>query len=226
MKYQKIIKGEFVVRVNRFTAKVKIETAEVLCHVKNTGRLRELLVEGTEVYLEKADNPTRKTAYSLIAVKKDGFLVNIDSQAPNKMVREWLEEHKTENKMLYLKPECTFGNSRFDFYMETEQKKEWIEVKGVTLVENEIAMFPDAPTQRGMKHIEELIRAVQEGYSAKIIFVIQRKGVKAFSPNKVMHPDFAEALRKAAEVGVEILAYDSIVTENSVIIDGDVEVLL
>lgn len=224
MKYNNIVEGRFIERINRFIAKVEVEKKEVLCHVKNTGRCRELFVTGVKVYLEKNTNPKRKTAYSLISVEKDGALVNVDSQAPNKMVKEWLE--KTESGIVTLKPETVFGDSRFDFYLETDKKKEWIEVKGVTLVEDGIALFPDAPTERGVKHIEELCRAVEEGYQARLIFVIQRKDAQLFKPHRERHPAFAEALAKAAEKGVTIAAYDSIITETEAYVREKVEVSL
>jgi sugar fermentation stimulation protein A len=226
LEYREIIKGKFIKRVNRFIARVEAEGEEVLCHVKNAGRMRELFVEGVPVYLEKSDNPNRKTAYSLVGVKKDGFLVNVDSQAPNKMVQEWLLKTDKEKKILCLKPEAAFGNSRFDFYLETTEKKEWIEVKGVTLVEEGIALFPDAPTERGVKHIKELSRAVEEGYLAALIFVIQRKGVRWFQPNVRTHPEFAQALKEARKKGVSLLCYDSIVTECGAVIDERIKIRL
>lgn len=224
MKYNNIVEGRFIERINRFIAKVEVEKKEVLCHVKNTGRCRELFVTGVKVYLEKNTNPKRKTAYSLISVEKDRALVNVDSQAPNKMVKEWLE--KTEHGIVTLKPETVFGDSRFDFYLETDKKKEWIEVKGVTLVEDGIALFPDAPTERGVKHIEELCRAVEEGYQARLIFVIQRKDAQLFKPHRERHSAFAEALAKAAEKGVTIAAYDSIITETEAYVREKIEVSL
>lgn len=222
MKYQNIIEGRFVERVNRFIARVEVENEEVLCHVKNTGRCRELFVKGTRVCLEKNDNPKRKTVYSLISVEKDGALVNVDSQAPNKMVKEWLE--KTEAGIITLRPETVFGNSRFDFYLETAEKREWIEVKGVTLVEDGVARFPDAPTERGIKHMEELCQAVEEGYQARLIFVIQRKDAVLFEANRERHPAFAEVLARAVEKGVHISAYDSIITEDEAFICEKVKI--
>lgn len=226
MKYQGVVEGRFIERLNRFIARVETDSEEVLCHVKNTGRCRELFTKGAKIYLEKNNSAKRKTAYSLIGVEKDGFLVNVDSQAPNRMVKEWLEQGKNGKEILKLKPECCFGNSRLDFYIERPQEKEWIEVKGVTLTENGVAMFPDAPTERGIKHIEELCRAVEEGYRASLLFIIQRKGVRWFQPNKRTHLEFAQALEKAHKKGVSILAYDSIVTENSAVIDKRIEIRL
>lgn len=224
VKYGTMIEGKFIRRINRFTAVIEMEGKETLCHVKNTGRCKELFVEGVKVYLEKSDNPDRKTAYSLIAVEKEGILVNVDSQVPNKVVKEWLEQE--EKQLVSLKPEKVFGNSRFDFYMERGSEKIWIEVKGVTLVKDGIAMFPDAPTERGIKHIEELCRAVEEGYEAWLIFIIQRKKVAAFRPNEENHLEFAQALRKAEKRGVRLLAFDSIVTKNAIKIDQPVRIEL
>ncbi|MFW5676396.1 MAG: DNA/RNA nuclease SfsA [Acetivibrio ethanolgignens] len=226
MKYKEIVEGKFIKRRNRFIAEVDVSDEVVLCHVKNTGRLKELFVTGVCVYLERNENPKRKTAYSLIGVEKDGITVNVDSQAPNKMVKEWLEETQPEGKITVLKPECVFDNSRFDFYMETEQKAFWIEVKGVTLVEGKTALFPDAPTERGIKHIAELCEAARQGYQAMLIFVIQRKGVEEFRPNERTQPAFAKALREAEQAGVKILTYDSIITEDSAVIDKAIEVKL
>lgn len=226
MEYKEIRKGKFIKRHNRFIAEVEVSGEIVLCHVKNTGRLRELFTAGALVYLEGSENPKRKTAYSLIGVEKDGIIVNVDSQAPNKMVKEWLEENQPEGKITILKPECVFGNSRFDFYMETEEKAFWIEVKGVTLVEGKTALFPDAPTERGIKHIIELCKAIEQGYQAMLIFVIQRKGVEEFCPNSRTQPAFARALWEAEQAGVKILAYDSIITESSAVIDEAVRVKL
>lgn len=226
MEYKEIVKGIFIKRRNRFIAEIQISNEVVLCHVKNTGRLKELFITGAYVYLERNENPNRKTAYSLVGVEKDGITVNVDSQAPNKMVKEWLEENQPEGKIVVLKPECAYGNSRFDFYMETEQNTFWIEVKGVTLVDDKTALFPDAPTERGIKHITELCKAAKEGYQAILFFVIQRKGVEEFRPNEKTQPAFAKALREAEQTGVKIFAYDSIVTENSAIIDREVKVNL
>lgn len=226
MKYGEIIKGNFLKRKNRFIAEVRISEDVVLCHVKNTGRLKELLVTGACVYLEKSSNPKRKTGYSLIGVEKDGILVNVDSQAPNKMVKEWLEEKQPEGKITMLKAERVFGKSRFDFCMKTEKKTFWIEVKGVTLAEGKTALFPDAPTERGVKHIRELCEAVKQGDQAILIFVIQRKGIERFRPNEKAQPAFARALEEAKAVGVRIAAYDSIITENSAFLDEKIKVEL
>lgn len=225
MKYKSIVTGKFKSRPNRFIAMVEIEGTIEKCHVKNTGRCRELLLPDAEVYLEKSGNPDRKTGYDLIGVKKGEVLVNMDSQAPNKAVKEWLEEEAFFKHVTYLKPECKYGNSRIDFYLETEEgRKIFIEVKGVTLEEEGVARFPDAPTERGIKHIQELQQAVQEGYEAYILFVIQMKGVARFEPNDRTHKAFGDALRKAAEQGVGILAYDCLITADSMRLDKPVRV--
>lgn len=203
MRYQNICKGRFLRRPNRFIAIVEIEGKEITCHVKNTGRCRELLVEGATVFLEDCgDNPNRKTRYDLIAVYKDDMLVNIDSQAPNKVVGEYLPILFSD--IIKARPETKYQNSRFDFYVETEQKKIFLEVKGVTLEENGIARFPDAPTERGIKHMQELIACMEEGYDAYIIFVIQMERMTLFEPNVATHPAFGKVLKEAEDAGVHI----------------------
>lgn len=230
MKYKKIISGEFVSRPNRFIAYVNIQGQLEVCHVKNTARCRELLQPGSIVYLEESDNPGRKTKYDLVAVEKGNTLVNIDSNAPNKVVQEWLA---TDNcpilqgaESCFVKPECKYGNSRIDFYVEADHRKIFIEVKGVTLEENGVVRFPDAPSDRAVKHVEELAAAVEKGYEAYVMFVIQMKGVKYFTPNEDSHLQFCNALREAAVKGVQILAYDCLVTEDSLLLDEPVEVRL
>lgn len=227
MKYENIVTGKFKSRPNRFIAMVEIEGQIEKCHVKNTGRCAELLLPEAEVYLEKSNNPNRKTAYDLIGVKKGKNLINMDSQAPNRAVKEWLEEEAYFKQVTYLKPECKYGNSRMDFYFEIEKRRKiFMEVKGVTLEENGIARFPDAPTERGIKHIKELQQAVAEGYEAYILFVIQMKEILHFEPNDKTHKAFGDALREAAEHGVKILAYDCVVTEDSICLDEAVTVCL
>lgn len=230
MKYKKIISGEFVSRPNRFIAHVNIQGQLEVCHVKNTARCRELLQPGSIVYLEESDNPGRKTKYDLVAVEKGNTLVNIDSNAPNKVVGEWLA---TDNcpilqgaESRFVKPECKYGNSRIDFYVEAGHRKIFIEVKGVTLEENGVVRFPDAPSDRAVKHVEELAAAVEKGYEAYVMFVIQMKGVRYFTPNEDTHLQFCNALREAAVKGVQILAYDCLVTEDSLLLDEPVEVRL
>ncbi len=210
MEYGKVIEARFLRRVNRFTAFVELNGQEEMVHVKNTGRCKELLIEGARVFLEEADKEERKTKYSLIAVYKENMLVNMDSQAPNQMAAEAMAEGKIEEigEVDFLKREVKYGNSRFDLYYQKDAKKGFVEVKGVTLEEDDIAMFPDAPTERGTKHLRELIKAKEEGYEAAVLFVIQMKGLREFRPNEARDRKFTEALRDAAEVGVKILAYD------------------
>lgn len=226
MKYQNIESAIFLERPNRFVAYVELGGEREKCHVKNTGRCRELLVPGAEVYLQRAEKPNRKTSYDLIGVKKGKRIVNMDSQIPNYAVREWLEKGGLFETITQLRPETKYGNSRFDFYLEAEGKRIFMEVKGVTLEEEGIARFPDAPTERGVKHIHELMECKKDGCEAYIFFVIQMKGIKSFEPNDRTHPAFGEALRQAAAAGVHILAYDCQVTEDSIEIDQKIQVRL
>lgn len=228
MKYRKIAHGRLERRVNRFIAEVFINGEKEQVHIKNTGRLKELLQPDAEVLLEQSDNPNRKTKFSLIAVAKNDSWVNIDSQAPNQVVFEALKEGKIQefDSLQSLKREVTYKDSRFDFYVEQHDKKGFIEVKGVTLEENGVALFPDAPTARGTKHLLELIKAIDEGYTGTILFVVQMKGCRAFAPHREMDPAFAQALRQAAQHGVQILAYDAIVKEDELILDQPIPVSL
>lgn len=229
MKYRKIKKGKFIERPNRFIAYVNVEGEEnnpQIVHVKNTGRCKELLVDNATVFLEESDNPNRKTKYDLVKVIKNGILINMDSQAPNKVVNEWLLNNGLFKNTELVKPEKTFEKSRFDFYVEGDGKKAWIEVKGVTLEKDGVAMFPDAPSDRAVKHIKHLIKAKKMGYDAYIIFVIQMKGIKYFTPNRETHAEFCDALVKAKESGVNILAYDCIVTRDELKIDQPVKIKL
>lgn len=224
MKYGKIKRGEFIARPNRFIAKCIIDGEEYTCHVKNTGRCRELLKEGASVILEDCrDNTSRKTPFDLVAVYKGDMLVNMDSQAPNKAAAELLRGLYPEGKVT---AEKTYGASRIDFYVENGEEKLFVEVKGVTLEENGVVRFPDAPTERGAKHLRELISAVEEGYSAAVLFIIQMKGVRYFEPNEKTDPVFARALREAAGHGVKVLAYDCIVDECGMVADSPVDVRL
>jgi len=201
-------------RPNRFIAYVDIDGKREVVHVKNTGRCRELLVPGATVYLEKSSVLNRKTAYDLVAVEKEAEekrLINMDSQAPNKVLEEWLWKETLFQDLVFVRPETKYRNSRFDFYVEyggKEKKKAFIEVKGVTLEQEGVALFPDAPSQRAVKHVEELIEAKKEGYEAYIVLVIQMNRIKFFLPNRETHPEFADALEKAIEAGVQVLAYD------------------
>lgn len=224
MKYENTVKGKFIDRPNRFIANVEINGKTEVCHVKNTGRCKELLIKGATVYLQQSDNPERKTKFDLIAVEKGNLLINMDSSAPNKAAREYLK--KIFGNKAIIKPEKTYGASRIDFYVETETEKRFVEVKGVTLEQNGSAFFPDAPTERGIKHINELCNAVKEGYKACILFIIQMKGIKDFAPNDVTHPAFGEALRNAAKNGVEVKAVDCVVTPDSMTADCEVRVKL
>ncbi len=205
MRYQNITKAIFKNRPNRFIAVCEIDGMDEVCHVKNTGRCRELLLPGVTVFLEKSSNPNRKTKYDLVAVYKGDTLFNIDSQAPNKVFGEWLSIGGLFKDLTLIKLECQFGNSRFDFYVEYGDEKAFIEVKGVTLEENGALLFPDAPTERGVKHLEELCMAVEVGFEAYVAFVIQTEKADYFAPNERTHPEFANALRRAVEQGVKIL---------------------
>ncbi len=224
MTYNVIAKGRFIDRPNRFIANVEINGKTEVCHVKNTGRCKELLEKGATVYLSVSDNPKRKTKFDLVAVKKGDLLINMDSSAPNKAVGEYLRKIFGENA--FIKPENVYGQSRIDFYAEAKDQKWLIEVKGVTLEEKGRALFPDAPTERGVKHIYELCRAVKEGYKACILFVIQMKGIKDFAPNDKTHKAFGEALRYADKHGVKIKAIDCVVTPQGMVLDSEVKVKL
>jgi len=204
MRYGNITKAKFIRRPNRFIAEVELDGKTEIVHVKNTGRCKELLIPGAEVWLTAPGTPDRKTKYDLVAARKNtGVLFNIDSQAPNKVMKEWLEKRE------YCKiiPEYTFGDSRIDFYMERDMDQYLMEVKGCTLEVDGIGYFPDAPTERGVKHIRELIRAKEKGYHAALAFVIQMDGVTEVRPHIKMHPEFGEAMDEAAEAGVEILFF-------------------
>ena len=226
MHYSNIQRATFLRRSNRFIAHIEVDGREEVCHVKNTGRCRELLTDRATIYVEHHDNTKRKTKYSLIAVEKGDLLINMDSQAPNKVVGEWLLAKEPFGKVKLLKPECTYGSSRFDFYLETEAEKIFIEVKGVTLEEDGIVRFPDAPTERGIKHLEELRACVEAGYKAVVIFVVQMEGMQHFEPNDKTHPQFGEALRQVRKAGGEVLAYECKVTPSSLKITKSIPVML
>lgn len=223
MKYERVVKGVFKSRPNRFIANVEIDGVAEVVHVKNTGRCRELLTENAIVFCEESSNPNRKTRYDLIAVYKGDMLINMDSQAPNKVFMEYLERGKCLGKLDYIKREYTYGNSRIDFYCEKGEDKYLIEVKGVTLENNGIVAFPDAPTLRGVKHIEELIKATQEGYNTVVAFVVQMEDVKYFVPNDETHIEFGNALRKAEKAGVKILCLNCSVEYNALNILGKID---
>ena len=226
MKYNRIIKGRFLARPNRFIAHVEINGCEEIVHVKNTGRCAELFCKGSEVFVQESDNPQRKTRWDLIGVVKDGKMVNVDSQIPNRVVQEWIEQGHLFENVRMVRPETTYGNSRFDLYVEYDNKKAFVEVKGVTLEEDGVVRFPDAPSERAVKHVEELIHAVQEGYEAYVFFVIQMRNVRYFTPNRDTHPAFADALARAKNAGVQILAYDCRVGYDSIEIAEEVPVVL
>ena len=228
MEYGKMVGARFLRRVNRFTAFVELNGREEIVHVKNTGRCKELLLEGARAFLEEADKEGRKTKYSLIAVYKGDTLVNMDSQAPNQMAAEALAEGKIIEigEVDFLKREVKYENSRFDLFYQKGNKKGFIEVKGVTLEEDGVAKFPDAPTERGAKHLRELIKAKEEGYEAAVLFVIQMKGVQEFRPNEERDKNFTEALREAEKAGVQILAYDCGVQVGQVWIENQIPVVL
>lgn len=226
MEYERIVKGRFLKRPNRFLAYVDIFGQRETVHVKNTGRCAELLVPGAEVYVQRSENPDRKTAWDLIAVEKEGRMINMDSQVTNKVVREWIEAGNLFSKPSLIKEEQTYRNSRFDLYVETESTKAFIEVKGVTLEENGAVRFPDAPTERGVKHLEELCRAVADGYEAYLFFVVQMKDVRYFTPNRETHPEFGEALDRARKAGVRIAAFDCEVEPDTICIRKEVPVVL
>lgn len=224
MRYKNIKTGIFKERPNRFIAMVEIDGVVEVCHVKNTGRCKELLMPDVTVYVEESDNPNRKTKYSLIGVQKGERLINMDSQAPNQVVYEWLKGGGLFSDIVTLKKEKTYGSSRFDLYVERSNSKAFIEVKGVTLEDNGVVRFPDAPTVRGVKHIHELIECKKDGYEAYIIFVIQMKGVAYFEPNDTTHREFGIALQEAKRQGVSILAYDCEITPDEITLQEEVEI--
>lgn len=224
MHYSNIIKGNFIARPNRFIANVLVNGKEVVCHVKNTGRCKELLTPYAQVYVQHHNNLNRKTQYSLIAVQKGNRLINIDSQAPNAVVKEWLQAGNLISEVTQIKAEQRFGESRFDFYVEGIKKSSYIEVKGVTLEEDGVVLFPDAPTERGVKHIQELCKCIDAGFDAYVIFVVQMDKVNYFTPNMKTHPAFGTALKQAQEYGVHILALDCNVTPDSLTIQSEIPI--
>ena len=227
MRYKDIISGRFVSRPNRFIAYVDINGERELVHVKNTGRCKEILQPGAKVYLSVAQNPERRTKYDLIAVEKQTqggtFLINMDSQVVNDVAAEFLRARYPQG---IVKREVTYGNSRFDFYVECENMRAFVEAKGVTLENGGVVAFPDAPTERGVKHLKELIYAKSQGYDAFVLLIIQMKDVKYFTPNDQTHREFGDTLREAKEKGVGILALSCLVTPDTIITDKEVEVRL
>lgn len=231
MQYASVIRGQFCSRPNRFLAVVRIGGQEEIVHVKNTGRCRELLIPECTVYLSRSDNPNRKTKYDLIAVEKQRegkppLLINLDSQIPNVAAAEWLETGSLFSANAVFRREVTHGSSRFDFSIMDGNIQSFLEVKGVTLEQDGIALFPDAPTLRGVKHLQELTACQQAEIPAYLLLVIQMKEIRAFRPNDAMHPQFGEALRQAAAAGVTLLARDCIVTPDSITIDAPVPIQL
>ena len=234
MRYKKILPGIFQARPNRFIAHVEIEGRLEVCHVKNTGRFRELLIPGVMVWLEESANPARKTRYDLIAVEKvrtDGpLLINMDSQAPNRVFREWAAAGGLGFSPPLLRPETTYRNSRFDYYWEFSKegalRRGFWEVKGVTLEEDRVARFPDAPTLRGVKHLEGLALARQAGYEAGVCFIVQMEGMDYVEPNDATHPEFGSALRRAAGAGVEVLALECRAQPGSLVVTRSIPVKL
>ena len=226
MRYPKEVRGIFLERPNRFIARVALQGREERVHVKNTGRCRELLVPGAQVSLVPSENPARKTAYDLTAVWKGDMLVNIDAQAPNRLVEEYLPRSGLFSQPIRIRPEYTHGDSRFDFLVEEGERRHLMEVKGVTLEQDGHARFPDAPTLRGVKHIRGLADAREEGFESWLVFVVQMEGMRSVAPNDETHPAFAQALRRAAAEGVHVLALGCHVEPLEVEITHEVPVLL
>ncbi len=226
MKYERISKGTFLERPNRFIAYAELDGKTEVIHVKNTGRCAELLIPGASIYVQESDNPARKTKWDLIGVEKGSRMINMDSQVPNLVVKEWIESGHLTSDIRMVRPETAYGNSRFDLYVETGSSRIFIEVKGVTLEEEGVVRFPDAPRNRAVKHLQELEKAVREGYEAYVFFVIQMKGVRYFTPNMDTHPAFCEALKSAKAAGVNILAYDCRVSGDQIEIADPVPVVL
>lgn len=230
MKYSNVKKAKFISRPNRFIAYCEVDGKRETVHVKNTGRCRELLLEGSAVYLSVSDDIRRKTKYDLISVEKATeqgvLLINMDSQAPNAAAHEWIKSCGLFEEGAKICREVTYGKSRFDLYVEQGDRRAFIEVKGVTLESDGVASFPDAPTERGVKHVCELARAIGEGYEAYILFVVQMKGIHSFTPNDDTHKAFGDALRAAKKAGVKILAYDCLVTPDEMVIDAPVNIEL
>lgn len=224
MVYKNVEKAVFLSRPNRFIAEIQVRGKKEICHVKNTGRCKELLIPGTKIIIQKSNNIQRKTRYDLIGVYKNDILFNIDSIAPNKVFGENIE--KLFPDTTYIKSEVTHLNSRFDFCFEHNNKKAYAEVKGVTLEKNGVALFPDAPTERGIKHLNELSECVKEGFEAYAVFILAFKGAVHFSPNTDTHPEFALALTNAQKHGVKILCFDCNVSENSINLDKPVKIVI
>lgn len=224
MKYSNIVEARFIDRPNRFIANILVNGEKAVCHVKNTGRCRELLTENAVIFVQHCDSPGRKTAYDLIAVQKGDRLINMDSSAPNRVFGEYLAGGGLGFVPGLIKAESTHGDSRFDFYFENGEKAGYAEVKGVTLEDNGIVRFPDAPTQRGLKHLRGLMNCVKEGYDAYAVFIIQMENVLYFQPNYETHPEFGELLREAQKAGVKLIAVDCRVSPDSLTAGKAVEI--
>lgn len=225
MIYENILPARFVSRPNRFIAHILVDGTPQIAHVKNTGRCRELLIPGAEIFVQHCPAASRKTAYDLITVRKGGRLVNMDSTAPNRLFAEWARAGGVPDLTL-LRPEVRRGSSRFDFYLEAAGRPTFVEVKGVTLEEDGIVRFPDAPTERGVRHLRELADCVRQGLDAWAVFIVQMSGVRHLEPNRKTHPEFADALADAHAAGVRLLALDCLVTEDTVTANAPVEIRL
>lgn len=231
MKYNNIVSATFLKRINRFIAHVDLNGEETVVHVKNTGRCRELLTEGCTVYLSRSDKPERKTKYDLVVVEKQRegklpLLINMDSQGANEIAFEWLKKGILFSSEAVIRREVNYGDSRFDFYVEDGDRRAFVEVKGVTLESEGVASFPDAPTLRGVRHLQGLTRSLQEGYEAWVLFIVQMKEIKEMRPNDVTHKEFGDTLRSAAKAGVSVLAVDCNVTPSEVVANAYVPVIL
>ena len=226
MKYNDIKIARFLSRPNRFIANIAIDGKQEICHVKNTGRCRELLIPDATVFVQEVNSANRKTKYDLIVVSKEERLINIDSQVPNKVFHEWVMGNNFFKNINFIRPECKYKSSRLDFYIETDSRKIFVEVKGVTLENNGVALFPDAPTERGVKHITDLCHAINEGFEAYLVFIIQMKDVLYFTPNNETHRAFGDALIKAEKHGVKIIALDCEVAVDYIAARDFVEVRL
>jgi sugar fermentation stimulation protein A len=224
--YDNICEGIFLSRPNRFIAEVEIDGKTERCHVKNTGRCKELLVPKARVYVNRSKKAERATKYDLVAVWKDDRLVNMDSQAPNKAFLEHLQSGRYLDGIAHIKSEAKYGDSRFDFYIEAGERKIFIEVKGVTLEMDSIALFPDAPTKRGIKHLQGLARCINDGYEAHVVFIIQMNNIRHFAPNDITHPAFGTTLSDVVKSGVKTVALDCLVTPDSLTINGNLPVVL
>ena len=220
MRYGKTVRGVFVSRPNRFVARVEINGTIETVHVKNTGRCREILVPGATVVLEDSGNPDRRTRYDLIAAYKNGMLINIDSQAPNKAFSEFIPRSGIFGEDPQVFPEHAHGDSRFDFYIESGERRIFVEVKGITKEIDGVCMFPDAPTNRGLKHVMGLESALSEGFEAYVVLIVQMKGMREFVPDYAIHEEFGRELEKAESEGVGVLVYVCVVTEDSMVVDS------